>query len=477
MQQRILVEIDLGGASTKRIASEDLEYGGYHYVGWVIDSGNIEESMSEFYFGSKVISPITITLDNTKNQIRELRDTYELRGQDITIKRVDIDTDTLIETNVFRINGVVIEPSKGTIQASKEELEIWDKTIPSTRITEDDFENADESALGRPIHTWFGGVNGVPLYFINDDTTNNYYDYLIGWGDINAVSAVYRDDVLVSSAEYTVYDGSQSSPHGGYAFIRYTVEQRDANGNLYTHTANIQGLKIGGVYERNPATCFKEFLTNTDWGLGLTANTSSFATAINLLSQSAFWMKGGFWEFKKASEWRDYFLIACTLAQLNVGTSGYEIYVPRWKSSVTQDFEKYNITVVSDSERMISEYIKEVVLYYNYNVKESIYNGESRQTTGKNFGNIKEFYSPFTYQSSGGQTIAILLKNRFKYQDRHVVYEAGQDARALEINDIVRLTHADLGLSNNKFEVLKTDKRADIINITSAKYSNDIFRP
>lgn len=342
------------------------------------------------------------------------------------------------------------------------------------------FGTIPEESLGMPISTWFGLINKVPCWCIQEDTDNDYYDFLIGYGVLHGVTQVYRTEngttVDVPPEEYTFFDGSQTSPFEGYAFLRFVVEQRDANGNLDIITADIQGLEIsGGTLETNPVICFKEWLTNITWGLGLTVDTALFTTAATACNGTGLNIVGGFYEFKTAAEWRDNFLIACRLAQLSKGSNGYEIYVPEYKADAGIEFNEHNMIVKKDYQRSVSDYVKKIKFNYAYSLLTNAYSKVKEVSTGKNFGTEKEYFSLFTYYEVGGIYLAETLRNRFLYQDRFIEYEAGQDAADLSLHDIVNLTYESLGLSTDRFEIVKITKQNLIYILTVAEYNEDIF--
>ena len=342
------------------------------------------------------------------------------------------------------------------------------------------FGTIPDESLGMPISTWFGLINKVPCWCIQEDTDNDYYDFLIGYGVLHGVTQVYRTEngttVDVPPEEYTFFDGSQTSPFEGYAFLRFVVEQRDANGNLDIITADIQGLEIsGGTLETNPVICFKEWLTNITWGLGLTVDTALFTTAATACNGTGLNIVGGFYEFKTAAEWRDNFLIACRLAQLSKGSNGYEIYVPEYKADAGIEFNEHNMIVKKDYQRLVSDYVKKIKFNYAYSLLTNAYSKVKEISTGKNFGTEKEYFSLFTYYEVGGIYLAETLRNRFLYQDRFIEYEAGQDAADLSLHYIVNLTYESLGLSTDRFEIVKITKQNLIYILTVAEYNEDIF--
>lgn len=122
-----------------------------------------------------------------------------------------------------------------------------------------------------------GGILDVESY---DGTTNEVtLSAGLTWGS----NVPYR------LREWRFYDGSQSSPHAGFALIRLK-KAMETGSSLDNLTADVNGLQD----EVNPVRLIQSLLTNSVWGLGLTVDSTSFTNAsadsvfTNLKSEGAF---------------------------------------------------------------------------------------------------------------------------------------------------------------------------------------------
>ena len=196
MNIRNLVDINLGDGDIKHYATEDREFpvsSPVSYEGRLISSGTIGVSLSDIYFGSRVFANATITLDDTDGGIRAIWNANEMRGKAVTVKRVDIDADSVLESHYFTINTVKFAGvnNKVNIGLMPENLELFKQLIPKDKITIDDYPNALEASLGLPIPIVFGaGHEKIPCPNINYDDSASEWDYLIGYGIISDVSSV-----------------------------------------------------------------------------------------------------------------------------------------------------------------------------------------------------------------------------------------------------------------------------------------------
>jgi hypothetical protein len=180
-----------------RFAGKDVPYPSTtpkQYDGRIVSVSNYTEAFADVYYGSQKKTSLTITLDNTDGFFSKLL-WQDVRNLPVQVDWVDLDGETTLHTLSLLIDGVKVEKETATVTCVDDDLEIWKTVLPKYRITEDIFGTGTipDEAKGKPIAVWFGLAENVPLYPIQEDTTNNYYDYLIGHGTINEVITVYRE--------------------------------------------------------------------------------------------------------------------------------------------------------------------------------------------------------------------------------------------------------------------------------------------
>ena len=87
--------------------------------------------------------------------------------------------------------------------------------------------------------------------------------------------------------EWRFYDGSQAGSYAGYAFIRFKKRMGTA-GRTDPVYADVNGLED----EVNVILAIQSLLTNSDWGLGLNVDTTTFNTAAALSAITAMKCEG-----------------------------------------------------------------------------------------------------------------------------------------------------------------------------------------
>ena len=510
MQVEILVEIQ--SAVVKRYASEDLEFSGVFYERGIIEPGSIASSLTEIFYGTTQLNSINITIDDSKGEIRALRDSEDLRKVGVIVKRVDRDTDTVLEQFYFTINSVELKINQANITCEVRELDVWQSDVPNWKFSKTETygeaspvfpDIPDKDVIDQRIPTWFGECKKIPLFYVRQDWTAKEYDYVIGWGTIAGVDAVYRNFKVVNSLEYTVFDGSQVSPYPGFAFIRFgpysdTVpqppgtnrgrEQRDFSYNLYSLQADIRGIKIGGVEANNPALIWQEWLTNTKWGLSLTTNAASFTTAAALCTALGLELDGGFRSVASALTWSKEFANVTRMGILKKNSSGdYELTIPIYKSTIEASFDEHNCVIASDSTTPVDNCIKKIeVKYwfdYEWDPDEKKYASSQTylQTNTKDvmsFGEEREFPLQLVRVPYTASRIAQYLKNRLIYADKKIKLVVGEDAQALvtplKEGSIINVNNIVAGVVGT-FEVTEITKSQSQFELTALSYSSHIF--
>lgn len=240
MRTRILIEIPYSG-TTWHIASEDLEFPSSsqaYYEGRLIDSDNISESLTDVYYGSKILRPVTFTLDNTDGRVREYRDAYEFRGETVTIKRVNLDSDAVIESNEFIIDKIELDLKKAKFTTIIEDVNIFETHLPKHKLTDDIFPNLPDEDKGRYVPIILGSMDKVSCYLINENMSDDYYDYLVGYGTIFNVVTVYRgmgdNAETVGESEYDWYDGDQVFSSGAATSTKTNYLVDDSSSTDFT---------------------------------------------------------------------------------------------------------------------------------------------------------------------------------------------------------------------------------------------------
>jgi hypothetical protein len=312
---RLLLDITFG-ATTYRFATADLyDNSDSFYDGLLKEASAPSSSTQESRYGFMAQESITVTLTNLEGDLTTILSANDLRGCEASVQRVTTDADGFL-TQTWLFSGKISECSysleEARITIQNKDLEVFDTLLPKKLVNITDFPNAYSQDVGKPINIIFGNAKKVPLSLINNDTALDQYDYLVGYGDIEAVETVYRNGVVVPSGEYTVYDGSQVSPYAGYAFIRFTLEQKDYSGQFYTLTADVNGLDLtgDGIATRSFPVIIQNILSDATWGLSQSCDTTSFTIA------------DAYWEYATGQLMENYSFLASGADWLMTGDSG-----------------------------------------------------------------------------------------------------------------------------------------------------------
>ncbi|MFH2129769.1 MAG: hypothetical protein ABIK68_05285, partial [bacterium] len=273
----ILCELYL--TATLRFATRELYVSDVLYLDGLSLSLDLTERLTDLYYGVEEASSVQFSIGNKDGYWDTVVASEELRGAWVLLKTHNPDDGAAF---AFRgkITGYTLGESIDITCDMRDDV-VLETELPRHTITTDDF---DVSALdvGQAVNLCFGYCYQVPCGHILEDTTNNYYDYLIGYGPIESLDAVYRDGVQVTTTEYTLLN---NTTYAGYAAIRFLRQQVDHSGGHYTITADVKGLLMGEASaNRNFARTIQYMLSDTAWGLSDNVDTASFASAITALA-------------------------------------------------------------------------------------------------------------------------------------------------------------------------------------------------
>ena len=436
------------------------------YVGTIIDPPEVTKSLSGIFYGVEQGEPVTVRLSDADTNIdktwSELVATRELRGKPALIKRYD-DIDGMTYEFRGKISDYNLE--KGSIQFTIESRddEILDTLLPKAVVTTDLFHDTALD-VGAPVNLCFGWCRDVFLPNIKNDTQNNHYDYLIGYGEIEDVwedaangIGVKRNGVIVNTAEYTIYNGSQGTPYPGYAFIRFIKEQIDFGGTYYSLTADIKGLILDiTTAQRNPAMVIQYLLNNSIWGLNDSVDTNSFVTASEDLALLLLYCGGASTQQQQTRDILDKILFQCRGSLERNAAGGWTISIdaPKISSGNFGDNDGYynNVNVISVNSPPVNQCFKKVIVQYAYNQNQAspYYSLELSVRDGFGVEHTEEL--PFVYDVDTAKLVLSYLKNRSIY-DKMVEVEAGMDGRKLKRGDIISLTAPLFGFTAKQFKI------------------------
>ena len=511
----ILIEIDLT-SGTKRISDVDLYLSDAEYIvngsgDYIVDGdGNYLTTSgtgADYYYkkclmnapsitrqlpndSSGIVSERSITLQISDNQDtaddtwNDIIDAEEIRGREIMLYRY--------------VDGGSFFSCWGIIQGYElsDYLEItvsifdndsFEVDLPKHTITADRFSSTALDA-GNTVNIPFGHCIDIPLYNIQNDTVNDYYDYLVGYGTLEDIwedagnnRGVRRDGVLVNTSEYTFYDGSQGSPFSGYAFIRFTVEQKSFTGSYYALTADVKGLELGGSSaERNFANVLYHLLTNSTWGLGQSANSTLFSAAATYLSTD--WLCDGcISTVRQAGDIINDLLFSCR-GLLDRDMYGQRtLTIAQSGSSVSSygdgDGTYNNVEVVRKYVPSASELPKSIKVRYGHEPGSYDYAYEIEVDAYSDFGIDVEYALPFVGDDSTAKRVLSYLRNLPVWSNVMVDIDncSPRDFRDRKKGDIITLTNSRRNISGDWIIWELSTNNRNQYSATLRKYSANIY--
>lgn len=256
--------------------------------------------------------------------------------------------------------------------------------------------------------------------------------------------------------EWRFYDGSQASPYDDYAFIRFKkrMGERGRTDPLY---ADVNGLED----EVNVVDAIESVLSSSNWGFGLTVDSTSFATASALSEITAMKCEGALLNTTSASD-----LLRELLGFRDMVLSkadNIEIAVDQSKTSslnigLGDETGRHNILDASPAIEYIhpSDKVKNLKVRYRKNHRESdAYLHEIERSSSTN-GVDTNISMPFVYEHVTADRILDYKRKRFAAADRRLGISVGQDAIATVRGELVTLDIPSLSVSSD-WEVTSTD--------------------
>lgn len=318
------------------------------------------------------------------------------------------------------------------------------------------------SATGGAIN--FSAINYMRWY---DHSTGG--DLTLYWRSARLINT------SVPSTEYTFYDGTQASPYNGYAFLRFTKEQRDFTGSMYSLSADVYGLTFSGATcVRNFARITKEILQNTTWGLSETVDESSFLWAESAVPTTS-WMCDGFiYEQTAAKDILDNLLFV-SRGRLHRNVDG------AWEISIdttgtvsayfgANDGYYNNCVIESQAYENTSNALKKAVVIYDsgaYKIELDV---------KADFGVERTYELPFVYELTTAKKVLSYIYGRGYVADNYLTISTDTDGKNVDLGDIIHVSNGLFeGLDASYWKVVEVTKNLSSYQFKAELYSAAIF--
>lgn len=247
------------------LATLDIDSLTQPYEGRLISPPMVRKRLGDRPGGFVEIQNVSATIANADGKLTDayLRD---LRSRSWVIKHYDAFSGTTTTDFIGQVERDSLGEGVLELDGTNVDLAIFDKEIPSKVIDTERFPKAVDT--GKVIPVVFGNVPKVTLPYVEEDLANSLFTYAVGEGDIT-VGQVWRsgglaNPVKVTGGEYTRIVTS------GKTYLRFALRQTNTSGALHTIYADIVGFQP----ERNAVNAIKKILTDTEWGLGQTVDAN-----------------------------------------------------------------------------------------------------------------------------------------------------------------------------------------------------------
>jgi hypothetical protein len=488
---RILIEMILLGI-THRFSSEDVYVNDVFYERKLLNEPSIIQELSDSYYGTLKPKNVKIEMSNIgdtpddRGYFSELDSTTALDFRNAPVKIIRYDEEEDV-TN-FEIYGNIVDYNlniaKANFTVATNSPDILQTFLPQKvhEVTDFPTDRTDSTAiptvdLGKPYNIIFGNAEKVPLVYVYGETTSDVYDYIIGYGVIEGVANLYHDKVLIAPSDYTAFDGSQSSPYAGFAFVRFNKEQRNFQDNMMELHGDINGLEMGGsTANRKFGISMRELLNDSTWGLNEAVDSTSFDADITNVYCDGF--IGG--TRRKASDVIRNMLFSTRASLEKNNDNEWTFDIDSYDSTSQADFGLKDglyeniVDIVKYKKVPTKKAIKTLALKYRHNT----WTNRFVQINSRNvnaFGEEKEFSSMYIRDHTTADILTSYLKSLMLEGDKELTIEVAMEGRNLANKKIVTVHIPDLNLDAILFKIKKITKLFSEFELETYSYSPDIY--
>lgn len=433
----------------------------YQFDAKLLNSPTVTEQLSGGRLAGKSVD---LEFSNADGTFTTDRDSGDLAiGNMVRLDHYLPDDAPALRTYLYgKITSIDIPGEVATITVEVEDPDAFSQQWPSKVYETDDWNLASNGApydtnsstkinptqdLGRVYPVGFGRCRKVRAVYVYADYDNDQYYYIFNRGTVEATNSdkgtkinVYRDDRLVDTDEYTVYDGSQVSPFAGYAYVVFAREQSNGSA-LYEITVDYYGTEMSeSTAPRNPATILEWILSDSTVGIGHQVNELSFAEAATTLStldtDKSIYIDGGIDEQITLQDMIDHLAEECGRSYIYKNTDDeWCIATDTYQSTSQATFgygdNNYRNILSLNSYKHIDLVKTVTVKYAKDNWTGEFKHSLSRSVMSDGEELVYEF--PLIYDHQSADLICCYMQRRLLYGNYEVQLELGMEARDLEI--------------------------------------------
>jgi hypothetical protein len=449
------------------------------FYGKLVDNPTIDRRLMNVFWGVTEIADLTFSLVNADGAFTDLYTKADLREQPVTIIRYDLASEIIAEEYHARISSVGLQNGKITITASSPALTLFEQLVPSVLIDKTTYPRA--ISVGVPIPVVFGSPKRIPLPYINDDTTQNQYDYVVGYGTDLSVPALYRNGpndtlVTITSAEYSI----STTLYPGLTVVRFSVRQVDFLGGFHDIFADVDGPS------RDFSDAIMQVLTNTTWALGQAVDAASFATAkADLTAFGNMYCDGVVNQQVQAQDLLRLLMIVRGMRLGFSSTNEWTLVVDKVPPAIqmrlrdgTGDGERNIVTAgrrtLVPTSSAISRYIIKYRLNFPKGGNSSDYDFSLFRPVNI-FGKETVLEHPLIRDHETADRVVDYLAKREKFSQDSCDFEATQEARQTREGDLIFVFYLPHGYQDTIVEIREVEKKLEGIHLVVSGWDASIF--
>ena len=461
----------------QNFAGRDLVVSGVRYVGRITEEPVVERSYFDAFYGVTGATSVSFRLVNADGALDALH-TADLRGTTLTLTRYDEESGTGVTEFTGKVSTTALGEGWVEVRAVAPDLSVFEQPVPLGTVLASTFPNARD--LGVPIPVVFGNIERHRCPYVNDDRTNDQYDYLVGRGALT-VDQMYRlagDGTLhkIETSEYTV----ETTRYAGLTTVRFPRRQVDWQNALFPIYADVTGLSA----ERNFARAVRTLLSDTTYGLSQSVNAASFNAAEAQLDPTTgtevtgLYCDGVLAEPRAALDVLRELLLVRGM-RLDANASGeWMVSVDALQADVRMAVrdgagagERNLLAVLTPRERPpLENTVRDYRLAYRWDAL-SGYRLEVKRAVHKGVGRDVLLQHRFLRDSGAADKVAHYLSRREIHGNEVVDVAVAQEARQAAPGDRVTLTYAPLAYTCAPMEVRQISKALDRILMRLAPWS------
>jgi hypothetical protein len=464
------------GGFRRFVYGQDLDALPDFYDGRILRPPTVTRKLRETNFGTLEISDVVVELNNAD---LALLDWYTEDARAIPMRLVRYDRDSGLEVAEFtgRVQQVELAEGRLILTGVNVDTSIFAAPLPMRQITTTQFPRALD--VGLYVSIVFGNVPKVPLRYINDDTSTNLYDYLVGEGALT-VDAVYRDGpndtlYLVNPDEYVV----STTLYPGMTVVRFTTRQTNFQDALHLLFADVTGLQN----ERNFARAVRSVLSNSVWGMRLNVDATSFTiaeTAIAALGE--FYCDGAILEPPDVQDLLRQLLLVRGMrlglnqdAQWTLAVDTFQISYALRAERGPEDGERTLIECGPLAHTPLDEQVSTYRLHYRLDLMKNEYIFNQTRVVHPTYGQERTLEHPFIRTHRTADKVVHYLAARLQYGKDTLEVMLSQEARELTEGMLLLVTNAAIGLDGVPMEVRSITKGLDTIEALLASWDPAIY--